>query len=183
MAERPDGGGADSRDETTRGTGAARRALQVLLAFAAGFLIILLGQALLPAIGGAGAGLGERLGAAAAWWRGWKESTLSALLTTPFLLPVVLSLLAAAVLAFGLPRASRFRQPDRARGGLVAVAAGLVALWLLPACVLVVGGGELQGILFILALVVAAGVLGGGLEWLRRANNTPRDDYYDDLLG
>jgi hypothetical protein len=98
-------------------------------------------------------------------------------------LPVILSLAAVAILWIGLPRARRFRQPFRFRIGLVFVAAGLICLWLLQ--LLVASGvtnAELRWILHILAFVVAVSLFGGGLRAISQANNTARDDFYDDLL-
>ena len=101
-----------------------------------------------------------------------------------YLAPVVLSVLAIAVLRFGWPWANRFRNPSRFRFGLVLIAAGLVGLWLLPAGLYVAGGRidtQLKGYLYLLAMVAAAGVVGGGAETIRRANNTPNDDFWDSL--
>jgi hypothetical protein len=105
------------------------------------------------------------------------EYLLSFLLTTPYLLPVLLTVLALMVLRFGLPRARRYRRPGRWRAGVIATAVGLVGVWLLPLGVLMaVDNQELDGLLFILAVVCGMSVLGGGLQALSTANNTPSDD-------
>jgi hypothetical protein len=112
------------------------------------------------------------------------EHLFSLLLTTPYLLPVLLTVLAVLVVWFGLPRASRYRQPDRWRLGIILTSAGLMAIWLLPAGVVIyVNQREIKWILFILALVCGAGVLGGGLQALSKANNTARDDQWDSMFG
>jgi hypothetical protein len=112
------------------------------------------------------------------------EYPLSFLLTTPYLLPIVLTMFAVAVLWVGLPRAPRYRRPGRWRAGIIMTSLGLIGLWLLPAGVFIfVGNTQIDGLLFILALVCAAGVLGGGLQALSRANNTPTDDQWDSIVG
>jgi len=112
------------------------------------------------------------------------ERLLSFLLTTPYLLPAVLSLLALAVLRLGLPPAPRYRRPGRWRVGVVMTAVGLVAVWLLPAIVLmIVENQDLDGILLVLAVALGMGVLGGGLQAMSKANNTASDDQWDGILG
>src|SRR5688572_3072607 len=99
---------------------------------------------------------------------------LSFVQTTPYLLPAVLSVLALVVLRLGLPRAHRHRRPGRWRAGIIMTALGLVSVWLLPVGVIMfVDNTEIDGLLFILALACGAGVLGGGIEALRTADNTP----------
>ena len=108
---------------------------------------------------------------------------LSFLPTMPYLLPVVLTVLALIVLWLGLPRAHRYRRPGRWRAGVMMTALGLVGVWLLPAGVLiVVDNTELEGLLFILAVFCGMGVLGGGIEALRTANNTPSGDQWDSIF-
>ena len=66
--------------------------------------------------------------------------------------PVVLSIVAIAVLWIGLPRARHFRQPFRFTLGLVLVAVGLMSLWIFQ--VLVAVGdmdSELRWVLHIVA--------------------------------
>jgi hypothetical protein len=112
------------------------------------------------------------------------ESPQSFLLTVPYLVPMVLTMLAVAVLWVGLPRAPRYRRPGRWRAGIIMTALGLISLWLLPAGVFVFGGNTpIDGLLFILAMVFGAGVLGGGLQALSKANNTPSDDQWDSIVG
>ena len=98
-------------------------------------------------------------------------------------LPVVLSLAAIAVLCIGLPRARGFRQPLRFTIGLVLVATGLMAFWILQVLVAWrVPNAELRWVLHILAFVVSVSLFGGGLKAMSQANNTARDDFYDGLL-
>lgn len=98
-------------------------------------------------------------------------------------LPVVLSVLAVAVLWIGLPRARRFRQPHRFTIGLALVAAGLMSFWVLQVMVAKgVADADLRRLLHIAAFVVSVSLFGGGLQALSQANNTARDDMYDDLL-
>jgi len=98
-------------------------------------------------------------------------------------LPVVLSVLAIAVLWIGLPRARQFRQPSRFSLGLVLVAAGLLSLWMLQVLVAIgVMDPELRWVLHIVAFVVSVSLFGGGMRAISQANNTARDDFYDDLL-
>lgn len=96
------------------------------------------------------------------------------------MVPVILSVLAVAVLGFGRPQARRCRRPGRFRAGVIATALGLVCLWLLPASVaLTVGDSDVELLLLIGALIISGSLLGGGLEAIRRANNTPGDDSWD----
>ena len=112
------------------------------------------------------------------------EYPLSFLLTLPYLVPIALTVLAVTVLCGGLPRAPLYRRPRRWRTGVVMTAIGLIALWLLPAGVfLFVADTRLTGLLFILALACGAGVLGGGLQALSKADNTPSDDRWDGIFG
>lgn len=98
-------------------------------------------------------------------------------------LPIVLSLVTLAILWIGLPRARRFRQPHRFTLGLVMVAIGLMSLWILQVVVATrVADLQLRSILHIVAFVVAVSVFGGGLKTISQANNTARDDFYDNLL-
>jgi hypothetical protein len=67
--------------------------------------------------------------------------------------------------------------------GLVFVAAGLMAFWILQLLVVVgVPDAELRWVLHILAFVVAVSLFGGGMKAISQANNTARDDFYDDLI-
>jgi hypothetical protein len=97
---------------------------------------------------------------------------------------VILSLLALAVVGFGLPRAPKCRQPERWRSGVVATAVGLVLLWVLPLTAMAAGAKglvprELGVVLVIAALVVAVSLIGGGMDAMAKANNTPKDDSWD----
>ena len=101
-----------------------------------------------------------------------------------YVVPVGLSALAFAVVVFGLRRSPKYRQPERWRGGVIATAVGLVLLWLLPlgamgAVARDLVPRDLGAILVVIALVVALGVIGGGMDALAKANNTPKDDSWD----
>jgi drug/metabolite transporter (DMT)-like permease len=107
---------------------------------------------------------------------------------SPYFLLAVLLALAGAVLAIGLPLRRRFRRRRQYVAGVIAVAVGLVSLWVLPAIVIInvpgmAHGSELELPLLILALFIGGGILGGGANAISKANNTPRDDYYDTLFG
>jgi hypothetical protein len=97
--------------------------------------------------------------------------------------PIVLSIAAIVVLWIGLPRARHSRQPPRFTIGLILVAAGLMALWILQIVVAVgVPDGKLRWILHILVFLVSVSLLGSGIKALSQANNTARDDFFDNLL-
>lgn len=100
-----------------------------------------------------------------------------------YAVPFFLSLGAAAIVKVGWPRAERYRNPRRFRAGLITLASGLVALWLLPVCVaLTVETMELRGILYMLSLVVAGALANGGVEDMRRANQTPTQNSWEKLF-
>jgi hypothetical protein len=112
------------------------------------------------------------------------ERQLSSFLSTPYLLALALTAAAVMVLWFGLPRAPRYRQPGRWRIGVVMTASGLVAIWLLPMVVLaMVDHPQLDGILALLAGACGMGVLGGGLQAMSKADNTPSADQWDGIIG
>lgn len=91
-------------------------------------------------------------------------------------IPVVLSLLAVAVLGIGLPRARRFRRPPLFTLGLILVAAGLMAAWILPLLVAaVLPNGQSRWIVQLLAFLAAVSVFGGGLNLMSRAD-VPADE-------
>lgn len=101
-----------------------------------------------------------------------------------FLAPVALSALAAAVLRFGWPRATGWRRPTLFRSGLVLIAAGLTGLWVPPVCLSAAmsgWGAEPRGLVYLLTAFAAFGLIGGGLDAIRRSNNTPADDFWDSL--
>jgi hypothetical protein len=98
--------------------------------------------------------------------------------------PVALSLLAVLVLRLGWPRAAGYRHPSRYRLGVGLVAAGLLGVWLVPLGLSVTTGGlpmELRGLLYFVGLGFAFGAAGSGIDMLSKANDTPRDDSWDDL--
>jgi hypothetical protein len=96
-------------------------------------------------------------------------------------LPIVLSVVAVAILCIGLPRARRVRQPSRFTLGIILVAAGLVSLWTLQVLVARrATEAELRWVLHIIAFLVSVSLFGGGLQAISRANNTARDDFWED---
>jgi hypothetical protein len=100
-----------------------------------------------------------------------------------YLVPVVLFASALAVLAVGLPFSHRFIRRSRYITGLVLIAVSLAIFW--PVHVVtsewVVKWG-IYGVLALLPFLVSVSLVGGGLGLISKANNTPRDDYYDSLL-
>jgi hypothetical protein len=85
----------------------------------------------------------------------------------------------ASTLLWGWRRANGYVRPNRYRIGLVLIAAGCICIWLFPFTVLVLVGTELQGLLALIALAFGAGLLGGGIELIRRANTRPEQDFWD----
>jgi hypothetical protein len=102
---------------------------------------------------------------------------------TTYLIPATLTALALLVLGAGLPFSNRFLRRGRYIGGLIAISIGLISLWLLQ---LIVTAMDLQWetrwVLQIAAFVFSLSMFAGGLGALSKANNTPRDDFYDDLF-
>lgn len=100
-----------------------------------------------------------------------------------YAVPFVLTLAAIAVVNYGWPRANASKTPRRFRVGVIAIAAGLLALWVLPVVVaLAVETMELRGILYMLCLVFAGALIAGGVENLLRANQTPEQNRWEKLL-
>jgi hypothetical protein len=97
--------------------------------------------------------------------------------------PEVLTVLGVVVCVVGIRFAGRFRRPSRFRGGIIAVALALVTFW--PLQYLAAGvdlpyreySVFLHGLAFFLSLCL----LSGGLEAIRRANNTPEADSWEFL--
>ena len=97
-----------------------------------------------------------------------------------YLAPIMLTVGGLAVLYWGWPRARKYLSPECYRIGLVLVAAGLLGIWLIPMSLYLILSGvdtELQGICYLLALFFAAGLVGGGLDMIRRANTRPQDEF------
>jgi hypothetical protein len=102
----------------------------------------------------------------------------------PLLLsPVALALLGLAILVVGLPRAPKFRRPGRLRGGVIALALAFITFWPLQfvASRIPVSFPEFGMALHLLAGFISICLLTGGLESMRMANNTPRDDSWEFL--
>jgi len=100
-----------------------------------------------------------------------------------FLLPAALTLLAIVVLGVGLRFSGRFLRRERYICGLVAIAVGLVSVWLIQ---FIVSAVEVQPdtrwVLQVGGFVLSFFVLASGLGAVGEANNTPRDDFIDDLF-
>ena len=100
-----------------------------------------------------------------------------------FLFPVGLSALAMVVLGAGLPFSGKFRRRRRYIGGLISIAAGLISLWLLQIIVSVMDvQWETRWVLQIGAFILSFFLLASGVGAVSKANNTPRDDFYDNLF-
>ena len=100
-----------------------------------------------------------------------------------YLIPVLLSALAVAILAVGLPFSARFLRRGRYIGGIIAVAVSLISLWLLQAIIAAFDvQSDTRWVLQIGAFVFSLCVFASGVGAVSKANNTPRDDYYDNLL-
>jgi hypothetical protein len=101
-----------------------------------------------------------------------------------YLVPPALSLLSIAILWFALPYAGKFRQPSRYRTGVVLIALGCTLLWVVPVCVhLAIDDVQLRNFLMMVTLVIPLGMIGGGANTIGKANNTPNDDTWDNILG
>ncbi len=89
--------------------------------------------------------------------------------------------LAAAVLVIALPLARRFRRPERFRTGAVLLAIAFATFWPLQylAASFDQPFWEYEAILHGLAFFISICLLSGGLETMRRASNTPRDDSWE----
>ena len=100
-----------------------------------------------------------------------------------FLLPVGLTVIALVVLGVGLQFSNRFLRRDRYIFGLIAIAVGLVSVWLIQ---FIVSAMDLQSdtrwVLQVGGFILSFFVLASGLGAVGKANNTPRDDFIDDLF-
>ena len=113
----------------------------------------------------------------------WFLQPVSWALLTLLVRPVTSLLLAGAILVFGLRLARRFRQPSRFRWGVIAVALAVSTFWPLQfvASSLQLGHTEYNMFLHGLAFFISACLFTGGLEAMRRANNTPQADSWEFL--
>ncbi len=99
------------------------------------------------------------------------------------LAPAWLTVLALLVLRLGWSRPSKYRNPSRYRTGVVMLAAGLICLWLVPVCLYLLTDGwqsELRWLVILLGFGLPMGLIGGGGEAIRKANNTPSEDFWED---
>ena len=99
-------------------------------------------------------------------------------------IPLVLMALAVAVLAVGLAFSSRFRRRWRYISGIILVALSLAMFW--PVQVLfsewMKPYGGVYGVVAALPLIASFFVFSSGIGLISKSNNTPQDDYYDNLL-
>ena len=97
--------------------------------------------------------------------------------------PVLLTAVGVVILAFGLPRAPRFPRPSRFRNGTIAVAAALMTFWPLQylATRIAAAAPDFQLVFHGLGAFVSVCLLTGGMESMRMAKNTPRDDSWEFL--
>ena len=99
------------------------------------------------------------------------------------LLPEVPLVVGAVIVVVTLPRARRYRRPARFRAGIIAIALALATFWPLQylAANLELGYREYNMFLHGLAFFVSICLLTGGIEGIRRANNSPEDDSWEFL--
>jgi hypothetical protein len=97
--------------------------------------------------------------------------------------PTALALVGLVVLLVGLPLARKFQRPGRFRNGITAVALSLGTFWPLQllASRVDVSFWEWRAMLHLLAGFISICLLTGGLELIRMANNTARDDSWEFL--
>ena len=99
------------------------------------------------------------------------------------LIPLMLFAAAAGVLAVGLPFSRRFLRPGRYVSGIVLVALSFALFR--PVQSVFSPWAEKSGVygaLALLPLFVSVFLFSGGVGLIGKANNTPRDDSYDDLF-
>jgi hypothetical protein len=100
-----------------------------------------------------------------------------------YLVPILLFALAAAVLAAGFAFSGRFRRRRRYIVGVVLVALSLALFWPIQAMYSIwTNQREIYGALALLPLVACLFMFASGVGLISKANNTPRDDYYDNLF-
>lgn len=121
--------------------------------------------------------------AAAGQLAAWLLQPVSWALLVLLVRPETSLLLAVAILVFGLRLARRFRQPARFRAGVITMALAVVTFWPLQfvAGSLQLGHQEYNMFLHGLAFFISACLFTGGLEAMRRANNTPQADSWEFL--
>lgn len=96
--------------------------------------------------------------------------------------PDAMSLLGGALL-LGLPLARRFCRPQRFRIGIFVLAVAFMTFWPMQyaAAGVALPFWELNAALHLLGFFISGALLSGGLETIRRARNTPRDDSWEFL--
>jgi hypothetical protein len=116
-------------------------------------------------------------------WLGPLLDPVASWLAPLLLSPTGLMILGLIILAVGLPRAGRFRRPGRFRGGIIALALAFTTFWPLQFLVsrIEVPFWEFKMALHLFGGFISICMLTGGLEAIRMANNTPRDDSWEFL--
>ena len=102
----------------------------------------------------------------------------------PLLLsPAAMALLGLVIVFVGVPLAKKFHRPERFRYGIIAIALSVGTFWPLQllASRVEVSFWEWRAGLHLLAGFVSVCLLTGGLELIRMANNTNRDDSWEFL--
>ena len=100
-----------------------------------------------------------------------------------YAIPLVLTALAIAVLAVGLPFSSRFLRRWRYISGIILVAVSLAMFW--PVQLIfseLMEPYEVYGVVALLPLIACLVIFSTGIGLISKANNTPRDDYYESLF-
>jgi hypothetical protein len=100
-----------------------------------------------------------------------------------YLVPVGLFALALTILAVGLPFSRRFLRRGRYITGIILIALSFAIFW--PVQVVFSEWVEkwgVYGVLALLPLLLSLFLFSGGVGLVSKANNTPRDDYYDNLF-
>ena len=97
--------------------------------------------------------------------------------------PAGLGILGLLILAIGLPRGRKYLRPARYRGGVVALAAAVGTFWPLQflAARVEFPFPEWSVALHLLSAFISMCLLTGGLDAIRRANNTPEGDSWEFL--
>ena len=97
--------------------------------------------------------------------------------------PIALGIAGGFIAIIGLQLAPKFRRPDRFRNGAIAVALAVSTFWPLQflASRVNVRFWEFSWGLHLLAGFISVCLLTGGLELMRMANNTPKDDSWEFL--
>jgi hypothetical protein len=99
------------------------------------------------------------------------------------LVPLILFASAVVVLAVGLPFSSRFHRRGRYISGIILVAFSLAGFW--PVQTMFserASRWSVYGIVAFLPALASLFVFASGVGLISKANNKPRDDYYEGLF-